>query len=146
MASLAEVPDAALLAAATCTALDPGTGYTGQKTVTVNATLPPGAGGPYSLAVLSPCRVLDTRDASSPTLGQPLAGGDTLGSDVAGRCGVSPTAKAVAANVTVTQPAGSGYIVVFPGDEPEPVASTVHFSAGRTRATSTASSPSATTA
>ncbi|MDX9735857.1 MAG: hypothetical protein RBU36_17140, partial [Thermoanaerobaculia bacterium] len=57
--------------------------------------------------------------------------------NVAGMCGVSPTAKAVAANVTVTQPAGSGYIVVFPGDEAEPITSTVHFSAGRTRASNT---------
>ncbi len=86
---------------------------------------------------VAPCRVLDTRDASGSTLGQPLAGDGTLGIDVAGTCGVSPTAKAVAANVTVTQPAGSGYIVVFPGDEPEPVTSTVHFSAGRTRASNT---------
>jgi len=86
---------------------------------------------------VTPCRVLDTRDASGPTLGLPLAGDDTLGSDVAGTCGVSPTARAVAANVTVTQSAGSGYVVVFPGDEPEPVTSTVHFSAGRTRASNT---------
>lgn len=92
------------------------------------------AGSAMRFYPIPPCRVLDTRDASGPTLGQPLAGGDTLGSSVAGACGVSPTAKAVAANVTVTQPAGSGYLVVFPGDEPEPITSTVHFSAGRTRA------------
>jgi len=95
------------------------------------------AGSAMRFYPVTPCRILDTRDASGPTLGQPLAGDGTLGSDVAGACGVSPTAKAVAANVTVTQPAGSGYLVVFPGDEPEPVTSTVHFSAGRTRASNT---------
>jgi len=95
------------------------------------------AGSAMRFYPVTPCRVLDTRDASGPTLGQPLAGDDTLGTDIAGTCGVSPTAKAVAANITVTQPAGSGYVVVFPGDEPEPITSTVHFSAGRTRASNT---------
>ncbi|MDX9736438.1 MAG: SMP-30/gluconolactonase/LRE family protein, partial [Thermoanaerobaculia bacterium] len=79
------------------------------------------AGSAMRFYPVTPCRVLDTRDASGPTLGQPLAGDGTLGLNVAGMCGVSPTAKAVAANVTVTQPAGSGYIVVFPGDEAEPI-------------------------
>ncbi len=95
------------------------------------------AGSAMRFYPVTPCRVLDTRDASGPTLGQPLAGDDTLGTDIAGTCGVSPTAKAVAANITVTQSAGSGYVVVFPGDEPEPITSTVHFSAGRTRASNT---------
>ncbi|HQN09980.1 MAG TPA: hypothetical protein PK569_20625, partial [Thermoanaerobaculia bacterium] len=112
----------------------PGECWSSQGTATVQV-LP--AASATRFYPVTPCRVLDTRDGSGPTLGLPLASDGALGSDVAGRCGVSPTAKAVAANVTVTQPAGSGYIVVFPGDEPEPVTSTVHFTSGRTRASNT---------
>ena len=112
----------------------PGECQSSSGTATVQV-LP--AGSAMRFYPVTPCRVLDTRDASGPKFGQPLAGDGTLGLNVAGMCGVSPTAKAVAANVTVTQPAGSGYIVVFPGDEPEPVTSTVHFTSGRTRASNT---------
>lgn len=95
------------------------------------------AGSAMQFYAVAPCRVLDSRDASGPTLGQPLAGGDALAVSVAGACGISPTAKAVAANVTATQPAASGHLVVFPGGDAEPSSSTVHFAAGRTRASST---------
>ena len=51
---------------ATCTASDPVTHRTGQNAVTVNVTLPPGVGGPYTLFALTPCRVLDTRNPAGP--------------------------------------------------------------------------------
>lgn len=85
---------------------------------------------------VTPCRVHDTREVSGPTGGQPVAEGATLVLDVGGRCGVPATARAVTGNVTVTQPSGSGQLVVFPADEPKPVASTIHFATGRTRAAS----------
>lgn len=102
-----------------------------QESATVTV-LPAGSGTQfYSLA---PCRVLDTRESSGPTSGGPLDGDSTTSVGVAGACGVPATARAVAANVTVTQTAAAGYLILYPANEPEPIASTVHFQAGRTRA------------
>jgi len=97
--------------------------------------LPPGSATQFY--TLAPCRVLDTRSVSSPLQGEPLGTGDTLHVDLEGKCGVPSGARAVTANVTVTQPVAPGHLVLYPDDEAEPVASTVHFGAGRTRASST---------
>ncbi len=80
---------------------------------------------------LAPCRVLDTRNDTAMTDGVPRV------VDFHGACGIPSTARALAANVTVTQPTLAGYIAVFPADEAPTAATAVHFSAGRTRAGST---------
>ena len=121
---------------ATCTALDPGTGYTGQKTATVNATLPPGAGGPYLLSVLSPCRILDTRNAAGP-LGAPAiqpAGFADRSFHVAGACGIPSDAKAISVNVTVTNVTAPGFLLLYRGDGAPTGASTGSLLPGKTRA------------
>jgi hypothetical protein len=54
---------------------------------------------------------------------------------VVGRCGVPDTAKAVSANVTVTGATAAGDLRLFPSDlRPEPLASTINFGVGQTRA------------
>ncbi len=87
------------------------------------------AGG--RLFTLAPCRVLDTRNDTAMIDGVPR--------DVAfhGVCGIPPTARALAANVTVTQPTLPGYVSVFPADTAATAATVVHFGAGRTRASTT---------
>jgi PKD repeat protein len=84
-----------------------------------------------SFYTVTPCRLLDTRSSSS------LASGTKLTFPVAGisafACGIPATAKALSINVTVVSPTGSGFISVFPGNYPVPVASTINFSAGQTR-------------
>jgi hypothetical protein len=64
---------------------------------------------------------------------------DGVPRDVAfhGACGIPSTAKALAANVTVTQPTLAGYVSVFPADAASTEATVVHFNAGRTRAATT---------
>ena len=99
------------------------------------AVLP--AGSATQFYAVAPCRVLDTRDAAGVTSGQPIGGGTTQIVGSAGTCGIPSTARALAANVTVTQPAAEGYLVLHPADEAKPTASTVHFAAGRTRASNT---------
>ena len=49
-------------------------------------------------------------------------------------CGVPADAKAVALNVTVALSTSAGVIRIFPGGERVPVASSLSFAAGRTRA------------
>jgi hypothetical protein len=44
------------------------------------------------------------------------------------------TATSLSVNVTVTGPAAAGFLVAYPGDVAVPVASTISFRAGQTRA------------
>ena len=84
-----------------------------------------------ALSTLPPCRLLDTRLAAD---GPALVSGVTETLTVAGRCGVPPTATAIAVNVTVTQPTGSGHLVFHAGGQPPGLTSTINFGAGQTRA------------
>jgi hypothetical protein len=83
----------------------------------------------------TPCRVVDTRGPAGPL------GGPALGSGVprtfalaASVCGVPISARAVSVNVTVVNPPGGGYVLLYPGDASAPAASTMNFNAGQTRA------------
>jgi hypothetical protein len=86
------------------------------------------AGGPYSFFSLSPCRVVDTRNAAGPT------GGPSLGANtnrefpvLGGSCGVPLTAQAVAFNVTIVQPTDFGNLRMYPAGTPMPLASVINF-------------------
>jgi hypothetical protein len=81
-----------------------------------------------------PCRVVDTRDSAGPWGGPALASSADRIFVVAGRCGIPSTARAVATNVTVTQPAGSGFVTLYGGGTSRPLVSNVNFGAGQTRA------------
>ncbi len=61
-----------------------------------------------------------------------VAGMTTVPIQVAGRGGVAADATAAYLNVTVTHPASSGYVTVFPCTPGMPTASTLNFTAGRT--------------
>jgi len=86
------------------------------------------------LHTLTPCRVVDTRDASGPWGGPALPPGSERVFVVTGRCGVPADARAVSVNLTVTQPAAAGSIRAFPGDGTPSAATALSFAAGRTRA------------
>lgn len=87
---------------------------------------------------LVPCRVLDTRDAGRASgLGPPaLAPGQARAFVADGVCGIPAEAAAVAVNVTAVEPAAAGFVTLYPGRGTAPVASVVHFSPGRIRASS----------
>ncbi|MCL4809709.1 MAG: hypothetical protein KJ062_18255, partial [Thermoanaerobaculia bacterium] len=55
---------------------------------------------------------------------------------VATACNVPADAIAATMNVTVTQTSAAGFVSVFPAGAETPVAQTVSFGAGRTRASS----------
>jgi hypothetical protein len=87
---------------------------------------------PSDYYTVLPCRVLDTR-----TGGQPLEAAVPRSIQVAGLCGIPPTAKAAAGNVTVVTGAGMvGYLTLYPGDEGIPSTSTINVGASQTRANS----------
>jgi hypothetical protein len=88
---------------------------------------------PAAFFTLPPCRVADTRGAPGPYGGPALvAGGDRVFT-VAGQCGVPPSARAVAVNLTVTAPAATGNLRLYPAGAALPVVSAVNYSAGQTR-------------
>jgi hypothetical protein len=58
----------------------------------------------------------------------------TRGFVIAGRCGVPPSARAISANLVVTQAATAGHLTVYAGGTSTPLASSVNYRAGQTRA------------
>ncbi|HWL44876.1 MAG TPA: 5'-nucleotidase C-terminal domain-containing protein [Ilumatobacter sp.] len=90
---------------------------------------------------VTPARLADTRQQTSPTVGTtvdgvgrgngPLAAGETLEIQVTGRGHadslVPDDAKLAAINVTATEAAGPGYFTVWPCDQERPVASSVNY-------------------
>jgi Tol biopolymer transport system component len=77
---------------------------------------------------VGPCRLLDTRQASQ---GPALASGVPALVQVHGACGIPDTATAVAVNVTVVQPQGSGRLNLHPGNLSPPNTSTLNFKASQ---------------
>ena len=90
------------------------------------------------LHTLTPCRLVDTRNAAG-TLGGPALepGPSRRVFPVAGVCGIPTTARAISVNLTVTQPAAPGALRVFPGDTSDawtPVSTSISFGVQKTRA------------
>ena len=89
---------------------------------------------PLPFIGVSPCRLADTRDSTKPPgYGPPnLTAGVPRNFVVAGQCGVDPSAQAVSLNLTVVNPEGVGYILVFPQGGPFAPVSTLNYVAGET--------------
>lgn len=91
----------------------------------LGAFTPPGT----SLYLVEPCRILDTRDS-----GTAVGGNATRTVQIAGACGIPATAKAIAANVTAVTPLDSAWFSLYPHGMATPVATTLSYRAGKTRA------------
>lgn len=94
----------------------------------------PAAGSGSGFFPLPPCRAVDTRNSEGELGGPALAANATRSFKLTGACGLPSNASTVSANLTVVGPAASGELVVYPGDSPKPVASSISFAAGTTRA------------
>ncbi len=94
---------------------------------------------PYAAAgsrfyTLPPCRLLDTRNADGPLGGPALSAGVARTFELAGTCGVPIAARALSLNITVTQASASGDLRLHAAGTPAPVATSINFKAGGTRA------------
>jgi hypothetical protein len=105
--------------------------FTPTPTPTQTPTSGPLVAGYYTL---TPCRVADTRDPAGPYGGPALAAGATRAFVMAGPCAIPAEADAVAVNVTVTQPTAPGYLTLYPLGVARPLASTINYGPGQTRA------------
>jgi len=94
-----------------------------------------GAAGPaLSFYTLTPCRLVDTRNANGP-FGGPSLGPTPRLFVAAGNCGLPASAKAIAVNIVAIGASASGEIVLYPGNlTTAPPTSTVSFNAGQVRA------------
>jgi streptogramin lyase len=99
---------------------------------TLPAESPPPAVSFYTLA---PCRVIDTRGPSGSYGGPALLSQSVRGVVLAGRCGIPSGATSVAVNIAVTEASqGPGFLTLYPGGAARPLASSLNFLAGQTRA------------
>ncbi|HYC88271.1 MAG TPA: S8 family serine peptidase [Thermoanaerobaculia bacterium] len=103
-------------------------GCTGYRTVNMAVTVgtppPPGA----SLYIVTPCRVIDSRDGTALTH---LATRDV---QFTGVCGIPTSAKAVVANLTAVNPVTTGFLALYPTGAVWPGTSTMNYRLGKTRA------------
>jgi len=83
--------------------------------------------GPYQYNSLSPCRVVDTRNAISTNGGPALPENTQRDFRIRGNCGVPTTAKAVSINIAITQATTASWLAVWPSGLARPVASTINF-------------------
>ena len=95
------------------------------------------AGGAGSLYTpVAPVRILDTRPASGPIgpYSTPFGQGQSRQVAVAGRSGLPASGlRAVAANLTVTNPSAPGFLTAYPDDlSTPPLISDLDFAAGQT--------------
>jgi hypothetical protein len=82
---------------------------------------------------VTPCRLVDTRNAAGPYGGPALAAAPRS-FDLAGRCGIPAAARAVSVNLTVMDATVQGNAAAWPGGASAPLASVLNFGAGQTRA------------
>ncbi len=83
---------------------------------------------------LTPCRLVDTRNAAGPFGGPALDGQQARVFSTAGRCGIPSSAKALAVSVVATDSTAAGHLVLFPAGPSAPATSTVNYAAGQTKA------------
>jgi hypothetical protein len=100
------------------------------------APAPAHADGPFQFHSVTPCRIVDTRNAPNSVGGGSGTGGPALSSTasrdfpIQGQCGVPVGAKAAVLNVTITQPTQDGHLTLWPSGTTKPLVSTLNFAAG----------------
>jgi hypothetical protein len=133
------------------------TGVIVQSSTTITATTPSHSAGAVNVVVtnpdtqmgtltngftyggekfytVTPCRVLDTRNANGPYGGPALSANAARTFTVTGQCGIPTTAKSVSVNVAVTGPSAAGYLILYPTGIPLPNVFSINYGVGQTRA------------
>ncbi|MCM3874989.1 MAG: PKD domain-containing protein [Thermoanaerobaculia bacterium] len=121
-------------ASGTCTARDT-IGTTGSVALSVTV-IPAGGSGPTAFFGLSPCRLLDTRNAAGPRGGPSIgpSGGPDRVFLLTGTCGIPANARSLVTNVTVTNAGAVGDLSVFGANDSPGGTTSVSFRAGVARA------------
>jgi len=91
--------------------------------------------GPARFYTITPCRIVDTRNANGPYGGPAIGAQSARTFTLAGTCGIPSTATAIVLNVTATGGSAGGSFTLYPSALPLPTASSVSYGTGQTRAT-----------
>ena len=94
--------------------------------ISLGATEAMAQSGPYQYFTLSPCRVVDTRNANA-TNGGPALGTLPRSFQMRGNCGIPLSAKAISANVTVVYPTAWSWLTVWPSNLQIPGTATINY-------------------
>ena len=109
------------------------TGLPRIGTITVggtSATITQDAEG-LGFVSVTPCRVVDTRNANGAFGGPTMTAGQTRTFNIpAGACGIPASAQAFALNITVVPQNTLNYLTVWPSSQAQPVVSTLNSSNG----------------
>ena len=88
-----------------------------------------------SLYTITPCRIVDTRNANGPLGGPSLSAGATRSFTLTPTtCSLPGTASAVSVNATIADATGTGSVIVYPGNGTAPGTNTISFKPGVNRA------------
>jgi hypothetical protein len=80
---------------------------------------------------VTPCRLVDTRNANGSLGGPAISGGSARGFTIPGACNIPSTALAYSLNLTVVPHSTLGYVTMWPTGQPQPVVSTLNSLDGR---------------
>ena len=85
---------------------------------------------------VTPCRIVDTRNATGPLGGPALAasGNPDRLFTLTGTCGIPSGAAAISANLAVVSPSAGGSLAIYRGDGAATGTSSISFNAGKDRA------------
>ena len=112
---------------------------TNQVTVSGGGALGGGASdlaivtpAPLRFVPMTPCRIVDTRNATGPFGGPIIAGGTSRDFTVpSSACSIPATAQAYSLNVAVVPATTLGYLTLYPAGQTRPLASTLNSLDGR---------------
>ncbi len=91
--------------------------------------------GALMFVPVTPCRVVDTRNATGPFGGPQMTAGSTRTFAIpASSCGIPSTALAYSLNTTVIPSAALGYLTMWPAGQAQPNVSTLNSFDGRIKA------------
>jgi hypothetical protein len=87
--------------------------------------------GPLQYFSVTPCRVVDTRNANGTNGGPILTENSSRDFRIRGNCGIPTTAKAVVMNIAVTQASTTSFLSAWPSGTAQPSASIINFNASQ---------------
>jgi uncharacterized repeat protein (TIGR01451 family) len=124
--------DAAIVPAGTGGAVSFYASNTTDLVVDINGYFaPPGSGG-LNFYTVTPCRIVDTRNANG-TFGGPILSGDASRAFPlsSGSCGVAANSAAYSLNMTVVPSGWLGYLTTWPTGQSQPLVSTLNALKGQ---------------
>ena len=83
--------------------------------------------GPYQYYSVTPCRVVDTRNANGTNGGPSFTTNTTRDFAIRGNCGIPTTAKAVSLNVTAVGASAPSFLTLWPSGLTRPNTSALNF-------------------